>query len=661
MRHENSDFITKFITDAGDYKLNKDYFAYLELDDYACWVMADGIDSADDKLSSKLVVESIIHDFSERPSMKKRQIKKYIKNANQRLLTENKRNGLKSTVLVIVSDYKSFIWANVGNTRLYHFSKGRLKNKSKDHTLAQMMLEAGEIEAKKLNYHQERNNITQYLGQEKRLKINFSKKISLKDDDMLLLATVGFWENLLDEDIRITLNEAEDNLEFMESLENYILEEIEELDNYTFSSIFIEKVYQDQVKKSWFKDFFTKKKLALILVPLIILGSSYFTYNQIQKVRAEREAAIEKQNLRLDKIRETMSLEKQGDELANSGDYEDSLAKYQEAERAYETINNLEKKDEVKEKQLRIKEIIKGVDLEEQAKKEFKESNYETALDKYKAVESIYQEHNAQGLEKVEERIDKAEAIIEAGDYEAEGDIFYQAQNYLVAKEKYQLALNLYQKKSLRDKEQRMEENLATIDKKLEVNQAKEYEAEAEDFLEKKEFDAAIDSYQQAQEIYTTLEIKDKAYEMAEIIEDIDYLKIYQKAQNYEEIAEQLVDKREYQAGIENYQLAKKSYEEATAENEVSEMGKRIADVKDLIDYEQAESIEAKGDEKKEQEDYKEAIKNYQQAKEIYDQLERTEELARVNEKLEEIDKKKEMLEEADEKTEDDNSFFLFF
>ncbi len=661
MRYENSDFITKFITDAGDYKLNKDYFAYLELDDYACWVMADGIDSVDDKLSSKLVVESIIHDFSERPSMKKRVIKKYIKAANQRLLTENKSIGLKSTVLVIVSDYKSFIWANVGNTRVYHFSNARLKNQSKDHTLAQLMLEAGEIEAKKLNYHQERNNITHYLGQERRLKINFSKKVSLKDGDMLLLATVGFWENLLDEDIRITLNEAEDNLDFMDSLESYILEEIEELGNYTFSSIFIEKAYQDQVKKSWFKDFFTKKKLALILVPLIILVTSYLTYNQIQKVRADREAAIEKQNLRLDKIRETMSLEKQGDELANSSKYEDALVKYKEAETAYDKINNLDKKAKVKEKQLRIKEIIKGLDLEAEAKKEFAESNYETALDQYKVVEAIYQEQSAQGLDRVEERIDKAEAIIEAGDYESEGDIFYQAQNYLVAKEKYQLALNIYQRKGLKDKEEKMEENMANIDKNLEVNQAEEYETEAEEYLTKKEFDAAIDSYQQAKDIYEALEIADKTSEMLEMIEDIDYLKIYQKAQNYEQIAEQLVNEKEYQAGIENYQLAKKSYDEATAEKEVSEMKEKIADVKDLIAYEEAESIETRGDEKKEQENFEQAIKNYQQAKEIYTQLERSEELARVKEKLEKIAKKKEILKEMEEKDVDSDGFFLFF
>lgn len=49
MRKENASFETKFISEAGSYLNNADYFAFVELKDYACYVIADGIDTDDMK------------------------------------------------------------------------------------------------------------------------------------------------------------------------------------------------------------------------------------------------------------------------------------------------------------------------------------------------------------------------------------------------------------------------------------------------------------------------------------------------------------------------------------------------------------------------------------------------------------------------------------
>ena len=44
MRKLNSKVRTSFISEEGTYLQNKDYFAFVELDKYACYVIADGID-----------------------------------------------------------------------------------------------------------------------------------------------------------------------------------------------------------------------------------------------------------------------------------------------------------------------------------------------------------------------------------------------------------------------------------------------------------------------------------------------------------------------------------------------------------------------------------------------------------------------------------------
>lgn len=47
MRKENSKFNTKFISEAGGELKNIDYFTFVGLDKYACYVIADGIGNYD--------------------------------------------------------------------------------------------------------------------------------------------------------------------------------------------------------------------------------------------------------------------------------------------------------------------------------------------------------------------------------------------------------------------------------------------------------------------------------------------------------------------------------------------------------------------------------------------------------------------------------------
>ena len=43
MRKQNSDFEARFISEEGSRLKNRDYFGYVELDEFACYVIADGI------------------------------------------------------------------------------------------------------------------------------------------------------------------------------------------------------------------------------------------------------------------------------------------------------------------------------------------------------------------------------------------------------------------------------------------------------------------------------------------------------------------------------------------------------------------------------------------------------------------------------------------
>ena len=82
MRRINSDFQTLHISEEGQKLSNRDYFGYVEMDDFACYVLADSLDDEPAVNSARLVVDSIIRDFTEAPTMGKGTLRRYLLRAH---------------------------------------------------------------------------------------------------------------------------------------------------------------------------------------------------------------------------------------------------------------------------------------------------------------------------------------------------------------------------------------------------------------------------------------------------------------------------------------------------------------------------------------------------------------------------------------------------
>ena len=61
MRKNSSEFITAFTSEAGTFHTNRDFYAFVELDDIACYVVADGIDSDEEINSAELAANCILN------------------------------------------------------------------------------------------------------------------------------------------------------------------------------------------------------------------------------------------------------------------------------------------------------------------------------------------------------------------------------------------------------------------------------------------------------------------------------------------------------------------------------------------------------------------------------------------------------------------------
>lgn len=93
MRRKESEFKTIFFSESGTQKINNDYFGYVQLDNYAIWVIADGYDGEEGaNIASKLSVESAIEYFTAHPRFNKEVIKELFKYTND-TIKQTRRDG----------------------------------------------------------------------------------------------------------------------------------------------------------------------------------------------------------------------------------------------------------------------------------------------------------------------------------------------------------------------------------------------------------------------------------------------------------------------------------------------------------------------------------------------------------------------------------------
>nr|WP_289702414.1 serine/threonine protein phosphatase [Enterocloster clostridioformis] len=145
MRKQNSTFKTAFISEAGSGLENNDYFAFVELEKYACYVIADGLNDLPDAESARLATQTIILAFEEHPSIKRRAVLSYLEAANKALQGADSREKLKASITVVVTDYAKARYGYAGNTRLRFYREGAVKEQTTDMSLGTQLIKEKEL------------------------------------------------------------------------------------------------------------------------------------------------------------------------------------------------------------------------------------------------------------------------------------------------------------------------------------------------------------------------------------------------------------------------------------------------------------------------------------------------------------------------------------
>ena len=120
-------------------------------------------------------------------------------------------SGMGTTIVMALFQKKSVILASVGDSRIYRFRKGELKQVTTDHSLVQEMIDNGYMSEEEAQNSTNRNLITRALGIAEEVEVDVNKHRTEKGD-IYLLCSDGLSDMVTDDIIFSTLVKSRDNL-----------------------------------------------------------------------------------------------------------------------------------------------------------------------------------------------------------------------------------------------------------------------------------------------------------------------------------------------------------------------------------------------------------------------------------------------------------------
>lgn len=184
-------------------------------------VIADGMGGhASGEVASKMAVD-IISNVFEKSYLQTGKYSAYvldeaIQQANKMIYLEAKTHpqhrGMGTTIAAVCLHDNQIRIAHVGDSRVYLFRSGNLKQLTNDHTIVAEQVRQGLLSKKDGEKSDLRNFLTMVAGQHEQINIDISER-SVMDNDVILLCTDGLYEMVEHRVIRAILSQTKTDLD----------------------------------------------------------------------------------------------------------------------------------------------------------------------------------------------------------------------------------------------------------------------------------------------------------------------------------------------------------------------------------------------------------------------------------------------------------------
>ena len=606
MRKNEAKFTTVFFSEAGTKNKNNDYFGYVQLDNYAIWAVADGFDEEEGAdVAARLAVESAIEYFMLHPEFSREIISEIMSYVNLKVRekqTETERYSLMHTsFLIVISNYNALLYGNIGNTRFYHLRNGYVISQSSDDTVAQLLVEEEALNTGDLKYHRQRNDLLQAIGDYGEIKPNILKTpITLQEKDVFCLTTIGFWENIDEKEMEVELSRYDEGKKWLVSLEKKVIATLRDnVENYTFAAVGIEAVAEPLPMEKNNRKFFIKIVAVAIASILIILTLTLWhvkkkkdIMNKVTVYEQQAEEELIKKNFE-NSVKELELVIGEYEKLKPKsrgiiGFFLNADARRKEMDKKIEEtkskINDTEKLKKVFSNIREGNELFNSGNYEEASKK-YQEAKYSLEQNTYKRDEVNTEEV----LSEINNRIEATSKLKEAKNLEITGDTAFTSGNYNLAKENYKMASDIYLTNGRADYVSSMEEKIREINEKEKQSYNGALLAENRgDVLSHSDADMSREAYYQARETYQILGDTVKSQEIDTKIQELNSRQMakLQTANNMVQEGLNQITANNPSEALTLLTKARTMYQELKDSNNVNNVDKFINQTQEFIKYE---------------------------------------------------------------------------
>lgn len=664
MRKDEAKFITEFLSEAGTKAENNDYFGYVLLDNYAIWAVADGFDEEEGaKVAARIAVESVIEYFMLRPRFNYDVIKEMMDYANLKVKEKQeetqKYSLMHTSLLIVISNYNSILYGNIGNTRFYHIRGGYIISQSRDDTIAQLLVDEEALNISDMRFHRQRNDLLQAIGDFGKIKPNIIKKpVELMEKDVFCLTTVGFWENIDEHDMENDLSRFEDKKQWLNSLEKRILASLRDnIENYTIAQVEVSAVAAPEPMEKDKRKLIKKIILVILIIVVIIL---FVIIWNVKRRNGILQAATQYEKLADEEILKKNFNNSIDNLKLEIGEYEKLKPK---SKGIIGFLTNAEKKradagkkiDEINKKIGETEKIKKAFSDINEGNEMFNSGNYDEANVKYQQAKYNLNDNSYKRdelnteeiLTTLDSRINSTVKLKEAKALEVAGDTAVNEGSYNLAKVSYKNAADMYLANGRADYVSQVEKKLEEItDKEKTAYNGAMLAENKGDSLAQSNINSSKEAYYQARQMYQTLGDTVKVGEIDNKIQELNSQQNadLQTANNLvQEGLSQITANNPAQA-INILTQAKNIYQKMKDTNNVNAVDKYISQAQEFIKFESQNAEKLKTQEM----EYSERLR--QQEIQMQQQLQikeaeikaQQEEMERERQKREEITRKME-------------------
>ncbi|MGN0367741.1 MAG: PP2C family protein-serine/threonine phosphatase [Wujia sp.] len=230
-------------TNIGARSCNEDCVETASYKEQQCFILCDGLGGhTGGEEAAKLACDTV-KDLFEKVGYSSEFLKNAFEQVQRRLLMKQEEAGksdiLKTTLVILVVTKEQIQWGYIGDSRLYRFYEDGTKyQRTKDHSLVQQMVDAGELREEEIRLHEDRNKLLRAMGAVWTKKnYEISPVLEREKSQNFLLMTDGFWEYIYESEMIACMKQADSAKSWIAAMEDLLLERTQEEENDNYSAI----------------------------------------------------------------------------------------------------------------------------------------------------------------------------------------------------------------------------------------------------------------------------------------------------------------------------------------------------------------------------------------------------------------------------------------